>query len=41
MNFQVTGKLIQLPGIPPMFDYEVYPQDVRIIVSLSPFCHPI
>ncbi|KAF5368907.1 hypothetical protein D9758_003082 [Tetrapyrgos nigripes] len=30
-----TGKLLKIPGVPPMYDYELVPQDIAIFNSAS------
>jgi hypothetical protein len=32
-----TGKVISTPGIPPMYDYEGYPQEVSVFLFSLPF----
>ena len=30
MTFGTEGKVVRIPGMPPMYDYEYYPQDVSV-----------
>ena len=37
--FEATDELIRLPGLPPMYDYEYYPQTVPIFIQKNDTNH--
>ena len=34
--FRTDGKVVRIPGMPPMYDYEYHPQDVGVYALCLP-----